>query len=314
MVGNAETLTTIAQDATAGTITYRDEDGTDTVLDVAALVAARETVTTLTQSTTDGSYTYTSEDGTTTTFDASQDGDAWGVTGEDQTVTIGRTGRVGIGTNNPDPSAVLDLESSNQGFLLPYVRLTSNYDSSTIPNPAKGLMVYNNDSTGGLPEGLYYNVGTPVNPSWATPIFSAPNYGSVITKVLYSGTEADESRTVTNGVFEFRFRNIAENIPYLPEFRLIAPPIIEPIMATYHIGQYFELNGFEYRNQQRSFTSTDYTEWQNCSVSPTNGQSISERNELYLTLQGYDNVWKVNFSVLNQGSGIKIFSISAERY
>ncbi len=47
---------------------------------------------------------------------------------------------VSIGTLSPDPSAVLDLESPAQGFLMPRL------DSSAIPeilSPAQGLMVFN---------------------------------------------------------------------------------------------------------------------------------------------------------------------------
>ncbi len=58
-------------------------------------------------------------------------------------------GSVGIGTTNPDPSAILQLDvsalasGSQKGFLGPKVTLTSNTDQTTIPNPAVGLLVYN---------------------------------------------------------------------------------------------------------------------------------------------------------------------------
>ncbi|MFN7012636.1 MAG: tail fiber domain-containing protein [Bacteroidia bacterium] len=48
---------------------------------------------------------------------------------------------VGIGTLNPDNSAILELQSSNQGFLVPRL------DSTQITNlnsPADGLLLYNN--------------------------------------------------------------------------------------------------------------------------------------------------------------------------
>lgn len=55
-------------------------------------------------------------------------------------------GQVTIGTlNPPHASAVLELDSENKdkGFLLPRVNLKSASDVSTIPNPKKGLLVYN---------------------------------------------------------------------------------------------------------------------------------------------------------------------------
>lgn len=66
--------------------------------------------------------------------------------------------QVGIGTENPDGSAVLDLDSDSKGFLLP--RLTTDQRNS-ITNPAKGLMIYNitsNDSE--------VNIGTPDAANW----------------------------------------------------------------------------------------------------------------------------------------------------
>lgn len=54
---------------------------------------------------------------------------------------------VGIGTNKPDESAILDLKSSNKGFLLP--RLTEK-QKGLIPQPAEGLMIYQTDSNQGV--------------------------------------------------------------------------------------------------------------------------------------------------------------------
>jgi uncharacterized protein (TIGR02145 family) len=51
--------------------------------------------------------------------------------------------QVGIGTNSPDSSAVLDLQSTNQGFLMP--RLTT-LQQLQIDSPAIGLMIFNLDS------------------------------------------------------------------------------------------------------------------------------------------------------------------------
>jgi len=53
--------------------------------------------------------------------------------------------------NNPgviNPSAVLEIESTNKGFLPPRVTLTSTTDVTTIPSPAVGLLVYNTANAG----------------------------------------------------------------------------------------------------------------------------------------------------------------------
>lgn len=53
-------------------------------------------------------------------------------------------GQIGIGVSNPDPSAMLEINSKNKGILIPRVSLTSATDQTTIPSPTTGLMVYNN--------------------------------------------------------------------------------------------------------------------------------------------------------------------------
>lgn len=73
--------------------------------------------------------------------------------------------QIGIGTATPDSSSLLDLSSSNKGFLPPRVALTSTSDAVTITNPAKGLVVYNTN-TAFAAEGLYLNVGSTTAPDW----------------------------------------------------------------------------------------------------------------------------------------------------
>ena len=51
---------------------------------------------------------------------------------------------IGIGTPNPDPSALLHLDASNKGFLI--TRLSA-HDRLLIATPANGLMVYDTDSS-----------------------------------------------------------------------------------------------------------------------------------------------------------------------
>ena len=73
----------------------------------------------------------------------------------------------GVGINetgaNPNPSAILDVESSNKGFLPPRVALTGINDSTTIIQPATGIIVFNTNTNC-----LQINKGTPSQPIWAT--------------------------------------------------------------------------------------------------------------------------------------------------
>lgn len=73
---------------------------------------------------------------------------------------------VGIGTYEPDPSAIADINSIEKGLLIPRVCLQSATDKVTILLPAYSLLVYNlcNNLEGGA--GFYYNNGTPALPQW----------------------------------------------------------------------------------------------------------------------------------------------------
>jgi hypothetical protein len=73
---------------------------------------------------------------------------------------------VGINTTTPDPSAALDIQSSNKGLLVPRVALTSLVDGVTIANPANALLVFNTTNNASLDPGYYYNSGTAATPSW----------------------------------------------------------------------------------------------------------------------------------------------------
>ena len=70
--------------------------------------------------------------------------DVWKVaksTFGDNALTVnGDDGRVGLGTQTTDPSAILELDSDEQGFLMP--RLTT-AEINAISSPATGLAVYN---------------------------------------------------------------------------------------------------------------------------------------------------------------------------
>jgi hypothetical protein len=74
------------------------------------------------------------------------------------TVKVSAQGNVGIGTNNPNPSAILDLSATDKGLLTP--RLTST-QRVAISTPATGLLVYDTDNS----NFWYFNgtIWTPIN-------------------------------------------------------------------------------------------------------------------------------------------------------
>lgn len=105
-------------------------------------------------------------------------------------------GKVGIGTSTPNKSSILDLTSSNKGFLPPRISLTATNDITTIATPATGLFIFNTATAGTAPNnvtpGFYYFDGLKwqriinqvpdatvdfdsINPNTGTPTFT-PNF------------------------------------------------------------------------------------------------------------------------------------------
>lgn len=126
----------------------------------------------------------------------------WVLSGND---VYNTTGEVGIGTNAPDVSAILDINSSSKGLLPPRVALTGKSGTSTpIASPATGLIVYNTATAGTADNkvipGFYYFNGTiwtrMDNDGWSSPstisisaVTTAPTKGTVVyDKVRYRRT------------------------------------------------------------------------------------------------------------------------------
>ena len=55
---------------------------------------------------------------------------------------------VGIGTNTPNASALLEIRAVDKGLLIPRVGLTDAADVTTILSPVRALLVYNNSTSG----------------------------------------------------------------------------------------------------------------------------------------------------------------------
>jgi len=70
--------------------------------------------------------------------------------------------QVGVGTENPESSAMFQVESSNKGVLITRVPLSGTNDTTTIASPTEGLLIYNTamasfGSTAVSPGFYYYN-------------------------------------------------------------------------------------------------------------------------------------------------------------
>ncbi|MEZ4849522.1 MAG: hypothetical protein R3B93_13065 [Bacteroidia bacterium] len=86
--------------------------------------------------------------------------------------------QVGVnGTNSdPDPSAMLDVQSTDKGLLLPRMN-TAQRDS--IPNPATGLIIYNLDDSGfqSFDGTIWNNISSPWKQHGDTVYYNAGNVG-----------------------------------------------------------------------------------------------------------------------------------------
>jgi hypothetical protein len=69
--------------------------------------------------------------------------------------------QVGIGTNTPNASAMLDIESPDKGVLIPRIALINTTDNTTITNGnVLGLVVFNTATRNDVSPGFYYWNGT----------------------------------------------------------------------------------------------------------------------------------------------------------
>lgn len=92
-------------------------------------------------------------------------------------------GQVGIGTNNPDATAILDVVATNKGILVPRVRLLDVANTvSPINTPAVGLLVWNTNTgiIGGNGKGFYFFTGSvwqAINTSFSNNLDQAYDFG-----------------------------------------------------------------------------------------------------------------------------------------
>ncbi|MGG5210206.1 hypothetical protein ACQWU4_14880 [Chryseobacterium sp. MIQD13] len=69
-------------------------------------------------------------------------------------------GQVGINTPNPNKESLLELSSTDKGFLPVRLSLVSMTSAAPLSQHVKGMVVYNTANTSSVSEGLYVNNGT----------------------------------------------------------------------------------------------------------------------------------------------------------
>ncbi len=67
-------------------------------------------------------------------------------TNDTERMIVSSAGNVGIGTQTPHASAILDVTATNKSIRIPNVSLTDGTDITTVPDPQKGMIVYNTNN------------------------------------------------------------------------------------------------------------------------------------------------------------------------
>ncbi len=105
-----------------------------------------------------------------------------------------QTENVGIGTTNPDNSALLHLDVSSmatkRGLLIPKMTAT---ERNAIASPANGLIVFVTDDNK-----LYYNAGTSGTPNWVALVSAS---ATIPFNLIATGTNTTAQMTVGDGAY-----------------------------------------------------------------------------------------------------------------
>jgi hypothetical protein len=131
--------------------------------------------------------------------------------------------QIGIGTSNPDPSAILHVESNNKGVLLPKVSLQTFTDNTTIINPANGLTVFNTSSLLNG-QGIYINMGTPASPQWQKTDLNNNSLNETVKRLIYNGTTTDPAKVLVTEYYEWRMVSV-DATTYAVQARLRNTPL-----------------------------------------------------------------------------------------
>ncbi|MCL8538572.1 hypothetical protein M9991_17025 [Chryseobacterium gallinarum] len=233
-------------------------------------------------------------------------------------VNISLFGQVGVGVSSPDNSAMLEINSSNKGLLIPRINLNSVNDATTIPNPAQSILVYHlatsNTSTITTGPGFYYNAGTSTNPEWALLSKLDHSSGVTVTKKKYLGT-VNENQILTNGSLSFRFiqgaTDNSPNQPYRIQMRVNKLPngVTVATYRTNRIDFYSTLSNTQEVNITFSQSDVDSGIWKN--ISSHSGYSGTHSNLVHI---GCDEDPTLFYKLSTQERYNVFWSMAAESY
>lgn len=115
--------------------------------------------------------------------------------------------QVGINTDTPDDSSILDVVSTDKGILIPRVPLQGVNDDATISAPATGLLVYKTGGATSMTDGFYYWDGSKWIPLRANSSeFWSPNGNEVATDAFIGTTNNEPLIIKINNVIVGRIK------------------------------------------------------------------------------------------------------------
>jgi hypothetical protein len=167
VTGDTGTLQVVVADASGTprsgvTVTITQETGPGTITAATGTTNGSGIYTTTVSSNTAGIATYSAQYAAATgAADTDVElGNPTAVRFLDDIDNVAVTGEVGIATDAPDPSSVLEIVGTDKGLLIPSVALVSCADQVTIPRPAESLLIYNTNDTLCLSAGFVFFNGT----------------------------------------------------------------------------------------------------------------------------------------------------------
>ncbi|MFN7014613.1 MAG: hypothetical protein ACK4ON_10135, partial [Bacteroidia bacterium] len=146
----------------------------------------------------------------------------------------------------PDNSAMLDIDASNKGLLIPRVALSGTNDVTTISSPATSLLVYNTATAGTPPNnvipGYYYWNGT----VWVRVAIDGDNWktlgnaGTNPSTNFLGTTDANDFQIRVNNISKMHIRNDAagtHRVGIGTNFATVYTPSATPTLLHVHDGE-----------------------------------------------------------------------------
>ena len=243
--------------------------------------------------------------------------------------------KVGDNPATINPSAALEIESTNKGFLPSRVALTGLTDVATIPSPADGLVVYNTATAGTGDQAIVPGLHIFENGAWKKIINGDngidDNSGSKVYKAKFRGRNENgagypkPTMRIPELNLEWRFAVVSPGNNNL-QVRLIKPPVND--IQVFYVGHWAGSPSATYSTTLHgtsvntlTFTPANYNVWRGIDgnwSTPYNYYYLLATTEIrtdglspinYISnlygLCGYGNGW---------GAANEPFSLAAEVY